>query len=182
MNHRWLVLYTLLFSGPAAFGQESRAPLSEWFAEIGVGAVFESSDQAADTGRLAQLRLGANLSRKWSFEAELVKDRMDFDAGFELDQTSVAFNLVQYNRVPLWNPYFLVGLGARRFELPDDSDTRPLVQVGVGGQWDLSANGTRLRIEARYRYAPLDSDTLPAIERGEPLLLLGLVIPLGPRL
>ena len=108
-----------------------------------------------------------------------MRDQMAFDAGFDLEQTSFALNLVQYNRVPLWNPYFLLGLGARRFEAPADSDTRPLLQVGVGGQWDLSRSGVRLRVEGRYRYAPLDSESPGVVERGEPLLLIGLVVPLG---
>ena len=104
---------------------------------------------------------------------------MSFDAGFDLEHTGFAVNLVRYNRVPLWNPYVLLGIGGLRFELPGDSDTEYMAHVGVGGQWDLTEGGVLLRAELRYRYSPLKSVRDGVLEDASPVFTVGLVMPLG---
>ena len=168
------VLLFLLSPGAA---QESR--LSPGYVGIKGGAVFVGGDREADNGQLYGLELGANLTTKWSLEAELFADSVSFDAGFDLDHTGFAVNLIQFNRVPLWNPYFLIGLGALRFEAPQDSGTEILVQAAVGGMWDLNNNGLMLRAEARYRYSPADSPVPGLLEEGEAVFTIGLTIPFG---
>jgi hypothetical protein len=93
-----------------------------------------------------------------------------------VDRQTIHVNLVQVNRVPLWNPYFLVGMGAQRVDAGPDNDTNLVAAVAVGGMWNLNNTGLMLRLEGRYRYSLADSNF---IEPGEPLVTLGLVFPLG---
>ena len=100
-----------------------------------------------------------------------------------LQQLSFAYSIHDavswHGEFPLWNPYFLVGLGALRFEAPGDSGTEILVHAAVGGMWDLNNNGLMLRAEARYRYSPADSPIPGLLEEGEAVLTIGLTIPFG---
>ncbi len=184
MTHRAttqpLMVFFLLVAGVGpAMAQLQRAPVPPGFVQLDFGGVFESGDQAADTGLLLGLRGGINITTSTSVEAEIFRDEMTFDAGFDLEHSGFAVNLVRYNRTPLWNPYVLLGVGALRFELPGDSDTEYMAHVGVGGQWDLTPRGVLLRAEIRYRYSPLRSSFQGALEDAVPVFTIGLVVPLG---
>ncbi|MEM7708895.1 MAG: outer membrane beta-barrel protein [Pseudomonadota bacterium] len=159
--------------------QYARAPVPPAYLQVDLGGVLESGDQEAETGFLVGLRGGFNFTTTTSIEAELFRDEMTFDAGFDLEHTGFAVNLVRYNRVPLWNPYVLLGIGGLRFELPGDSDTEYMAHVGVGGQWDLTESGVLLRAELRYRYSPLRSSLEGVLEDASPVFTVGLVMPLG---
>ncbi|MEM1091585.1 MAG: outer membrane beta-barrel protein [Pseudomonadota bacterium] len=162
-----------------AQAQYARAPVPPAYLQVDLGGVLESGDQEAETGFLVGLRGGFNFTTTTSIEAELFRDEMSFDAGFDLEHTGFAVNLVRYNRVPLWNPYVLLGIGGLRFELPGDSDTEYMAHVGVGGQWDLTESGVLLRAELRYRYSPLRSSLEGVLEDASPVFTVGLVMPLG---
>ncbi len=172
-----ILLATLLLVAFSVTAQDRR--LSPWYLGIKGGTVLAGGDRAADDGRLVGLELGANLNETWALEAELFADTIEFDAGFDLDHSGFAVNLIQVNRVPLWNPYFLLGLGALRFEAPEETDTDIMGQIAVGGMWNLNNNGVMLRIEARYRYSTADSTTPGLLEDGEPVITIGLTIPFG---
>ncbi len=168
----WWLSLALLAAAPAV-AQERLAP---WYLGVKGGLVLTGGERAADDGRLYGFELGANLTQRWSVEAEWFADTIEFDAGFDLDRQGLAFNLIQVNRVPLWNPYFLVGLGALRYEAPGESDTGLLAQIGVGGMWSLGSRAM-LRAEARYRYSRSDSATPGLLDETEPVLSVGLLIP-----
>ncbi|MEM9533997.1 MAG: outer membrane beta-barrel protein [Pseudomonadota bacterium] len=178
-----IALAVLLALLPATTrAQLQRAPIPPAWFEVNGGAVFESGDQDADTGWLAGVRAGINFTSVWAVEAEVFRDEQSFASGIDLEHTGGAVNLVKYNRTPLWNPYFLIGVGALRYELPDDSDADYMAHVAVGGQWDLTEGGVQLRAELRYRYSPVDSALAPGIlEDTAPVFRLGIMIPLGGR-
>lgn len=174
-----LVVVSLFSVADNAYAQLARAPVPPAYVQLDLGGVFESGDQEADTGWLVGLRGGLNITTQTTIEAEIFRDEMAFDAGFDLKHTGAAVNWVRYNRTPLWNPYVLLGIGALRFELPGDSDTEYMAHVGVGGQWDLTESGMLLRAELRYRYSPSQSGLAGIVQDISPVFTVGLVIPLG---
>lgn len=171
----WWLLLAPLAATPAA----AQDRLKPWYLGIKAGVVLTDAERGAEDGLGYGLELGAQLTERWALEAEWFADTVEFDAGFDLEQEGFAFNLIQVNRVPLWNPYFLIGLGALRYRAPGESDTTLLAQVGVGGMWSLGGNGVMLRAEARYRYSPADSPTPGLLDETEPVLTIGLIIPVG---
>lgn len=175
MRGRALLGVIALLAGAPAAAQERLKP---WYLGVKGGAVLTDADRAAADGRLYGFELGANLTHRWSVEAEWFADTIELDSGPDLDHQGFAFNLIQVNRVPLWNPYFLVGLGALRYDAAGESDSGLLAQVGVGGMWYLGDRAL-LRAEARYRYSPSDSPTPGLIDETEPVLTVGLTIPVG---
>ncbi len=174
-----LLALSMLATASNANAQLSRAPVPPAYVQLDVGGVFESGDQEADTGWLLGLRGGLNLTTQTTIEAEVFRDEMDFDAGFDLKHTGLAVNWVRYNRTPLWNPYVLLGIGALRFELPGESNTEYMAHLGVGGQWDLTESGVLLRAELRYRYSPANARMAGIVEDTAPVFTVGLVVPLG---
>ena len=167
--------FLLLWLGTGA--AQERAPVPQFYAGLKAGQVLADAE-AVDDANLFGAELGINFSPKWAFELEYFQDQRDTQFDFDIEYSGFGFNLIQTNRVPLWNPYFLVGLGALRFQVPDDSNTDIMANVAVGGQWDLNNAGLMLRVEARYRYSPVDAVAEDLIEAGEPVVTLELSFPL----
>ncbi|MES2684580.1 MAG: OmpA family protein [Pseudomonadota bacterium] len=93
-----------------------------------------------------------------------------------------------YSREKSFSPYFGIGAGVQRTDVLGTGvkDTQPIVDTGLGfiSWFDVAGYDVGLRGDARYRWAFLDQieERFPQIDQlNEPILKVGLVLPIGPK-
>ena len=93
-----------------------------------------------------------------------------------------------YSREKSFSPYFGIGGGVQQTDVLGTGikDTQPLVDAGLGfiSWFDVAGFDVGLRGDARYRWAFLDKieERFPQLDQlNEPILKVGLVIPVGPK-
>ncbi len=177
-----LVSFSILSAvaiGLSSAQAQQQAPNAPWYLGVKAGMIFTDGSLDADRGDLVGLEVGRQFGNNWTVELEAWKDTTQFDDGADKDQQGFQINFVQFNRVPLWDPYFLIGVGAAEYDFRQRSETDLTVSVAIGGVWDLSEQGgVQLKADARYRYSLYSDDSPAGIEKGEPIFSVGLMIPL----
>jgi len=153
---------------------------------------FAEDDRGADNPIGFYVGGGKALTRWWNaefgvfgskFDSELNGRQLWSELGFKLDGQFF------YSRERAFSPYAGIGVGVQRNELKATGtrDTGPMVDAGFGFiSWlDVSGYDLGLRADARYRYAfldEIDQVTGGAVDEfNEPIIKLGLVLPLGPK-
>ena len=153
-----------------------------WYVDIGGGVILPDNDLRPDDAHVAMLRVGRHFSDQYAFEVEAFKDEFDFGIDFPLEHEGVNFNFMVVNRVPLWNPYFLIGIGAiRTMGEGIPGETSAAVNVGIGGRWVLSEGGIMLRADARLRYDDNNSQVPGNEGYGDGVVTVSISFPLGRR-
>lgn len=163
-------------SSASAQGFEDR-----WSVSARAGVVV--TDQAfRRDGDSVIVSVGRTLGPVYAVEVEGFRERLDFGIDYGLRNEGLAFNVLTINREPLWDPYFLVGLGAMRFEappgVPERRGTVPIAHAAIGGQWELVLpERVLLRAEIRMRVSG-DRTGQPGQEGyGDGTVSLGLIVP-----
>ena len=154
---------------------------SNWYVGARVGIVASNRELRGD-GDLASVQFGRRLGDAYEVEIEIAADRLDFGIDYGLKHRSAQFNLLMVNREPLWDPYFLIGVGAIEYDSPvgDRRGTDPLVAFGIGGTWELVIpQRVLLRADLRVRYDLNDTEQPGEDSKGDGIFSLGLVIPFG---
>ena len=86
-----------------------------------------------------ELQLVHELSRR--VNDLVVSHELDFGIDYGLKHRSIGINHLTINREPLWDPYFLIGVGLLEFDGPEglaeESGRDFMVNLGVGGEWEL---------------------------------------------
>lgn len=152
---------------------------------------FEDGDRNSDPGLGFAVSSGKVLNKYWNAELGGFWQRYDnlpggndwTDFGAKVD------GLFFYSRDRAFSPYFGVGAGVQHTTLKGPggaSDTEPLVDAGLGffKYFALGDRDLAFRADLRYRWAGLDNIKAAAPgtdDLAEPVLKLGLVLPLGPR-
>ena len=151
-----------------------------WYTDVAAGIILPDDDLRPDDARIAMFRVGRHFHEEYALEVEVFKDEYDFGIDFPLEHEGANFNLLIVNREPLWNPYFLLGVGAIR-TMGDGvpTDTTVAINIGIGGRWQLSKGGIMLRADARLRYDDNDSDVPGNDGYGDGVLTVGLSFPIG---
>lgn len=167
-------------------GAWSPAALAQDFADrwyVGARAGIVVTDQAfRRDGDSTLLTIGRTLGPVYAVEIEGFRERLDFGIDYGLRNEGLAFNVLTINREPLWDPYFLVGLGALRFDAPpgvaERSGTVAIAHAAIGGQWELMLpERLLLRAEIRMRVSG-DRTGQPGQEGyGDGTVSMGLTIP-----
>ncbi len=179
----WLLTVAMAvgWSFPIAAQDFQVGPASKWYVGARVGIVASNRDLRRD-GELASLQFGRRLGEAYEVELELAADRLDFGIDYGLKHRSAQINLLMVNREPLWDPYFLIGVGAIEYDSPvgERRGTDPLVALGIGGTWELVIpQRVLLRADLRIRYDLNDTGQPGEDSRGDGIFSIGLVIPFG---
>lgn len=166
---------------PVAAQQAEAAPAGNWYAGLRQGIVLSNRELRRD-GDLTSLQFGRRLGEAYEVELELAQDQLDFGIDYGLKHRSAQVNLLLVNREPLWDPYFLIGIGAIEFDSPvgEREGTDPLLAVGIGGTWELLVpHRLFLRADLRLRYDLNDTEQPGEDSTGDGILSIGLVVPFG---
>ena len=130
--------------------------------------------------------VGRTFGEKYAFELELTSDEYDFGMDYGLKHRAIGLNHLTINRVPLWDPYFLIGIGWIDYRVPgetgvaDRTGSNFMFNLGVGGQWELVLpERAFLRADLRLRYDMNDTDQPGQNGLGDGIFTLGLTVPLG---
>ena len=159
--------------------------VGEWASNWDIGArqgIVASNRELRRDGDITSLQFGRRVGEGFEVELELAQDRLDFGIDYGLRHRSAQINLLLVNREPLWNPYFLIGVGAIEFESPvgERRGTDPLVAFGIGGTWELVIpQRVLLRADLRIRYDLNDTQQPGEDSRGDGVFSIGFVVPFG---
>lgn len=156
-------------------------PVASWYVGVRQGIVASNRELRHD-GDITSLQFGRRFGEGYELEVELAQDRLDFGIDYGLKHRSAQVNLLLVNREPLWDPYFLIGVGAIEYDSPvgDRRGTDGLVAFGIGGTWDLLASRRlQLRADLRIRFDLNDTDQPGEDSRGDGILSIGLLVPFG---
>ena len=130
--------------------------------------------------------VGRTFGERYAVEMELVSDEYDFGMDYGLKHRAIGFNHMTINREPLWDPYFLIGVGWIDYEVPaltgvaERTGNNFMFNLGVGGQWELvPPNRVFLRADFRLRYDMNDTDQPGQNGLGDGIFTVGLTVPLG---
>ena len=170
-------------SSAHAQGSPYRQFNDHWFGGLKAGIVVTDQEYDND-GTLYALNVGRTFGPKYAVELELAADTLDFGIDYGLKHRSIGLNHLTINREPLWQPYFLLGVGLIEFEAPPGSEETTgrdvMFNLGVGGQWELwMPNRAYLRADLRMRY-DLNKTRQPGQNGfGDAIFSLGFVLPFG---
>ncbi len=159
------------------------APAGAWYVGANGGIVATDRHWNND-GTAWTAQVGYSFNARDSLELEFYADELDFDIDYGLEHQGVSLNYRVSNRQPLWDPYFLAGVGAQRFEAPEgqpiESGTDAIAFLGIGGEWELlPPRKLLLRSELRFRYDFNDTDQPGQEGFGDAIFTLGLMLPFG---
>jgi hypothetical protein len=172
------VLLVLALAAPPAHALDDH-----WFAGLRGGIAVTDQNYDND-GTVWQAHLGRTFGERYALELELTSDEYDFGIDYGLEHQAIGLNHLTINREPLWDPYFLIGVGAIRYEAPEGaalrSGTDAMFNLGIGGQWELVVpERVLLRADLRIRY-DLNKTRQPGQNGfGDGIFTVGLVIPFG---
>lgn len=166
---------------PAAAADYAASPGARWYASARSGIVITDQNFRRD-GAFGALTIGRELGPEYALEIELFAETLDFGIDYGLRNQGISINHRTINREPLWDPYFLIGAGVMRFEAPVGQAIRTgshfLMQVGVGGEWELVVpDRVLLRADVRMRLTD-DQTGQPGQEGfGDGVVSVGLTVP-----
>lgn len=178
----WALLTALMSASlPVAAQQGAVGSSSNWYVGARQGIIAANRELRGD-GDITSLQFGRRIGLAYEIELELAQDRLDFGIDYGLKHRSAQVNLLMVNREPLWNPYFLIGVGAIEFDSPvgERRGTDPLVAFGIGGTWELVIpQRVLVRADLRIRYDLNDTGEPGEDSRGDGIFSIGCVIPFG---
>jgi len=148
------------------------------------GGVVVTDENYNNDGTLWALTIGRSFGPQYVVELEFSADTLDFGIDYGLKHRAIAINHLTINREPLWDPYFLIGIGLIEFDAPPGVATRSgtdaMFNLGIGGQWELVApERVMLRADLRLRYDRNDTRQPGQNGFGDGILSVGLTIPFG---
>ena len=153
---------------------------------------FDENDRGSEEGLGGYLGGGKALNKYWNVELGTFYSRFNDRVGakgalwreFGMKLDGQFF----YSREKAFSPYFGLGAGVQQTDVLGTGvkDTQPMFDLGYGfvSWFEVAGMDFGLRGDARYRWAFLDniSNRYPQVqELTEPIVKVGLVIPVGPK-
>ena len=174
---------SLLLAAAGIAQAQSQARGDGWSAGLRGGIVVTDQEYNND-GQAWIATIGRSFGPQYAVEVELAADRLDFGIDYGLEHRSIAVNHLTINREPLWDPYFLIGVGLIEFDAPPGNAVRDgrdfMFNLGIGGQWELVApERVLLRADLRLRYDRNDTRQPGQNGFGDGIISVGLTMPLG---
>ncbi len=148
------------------------------------GGVVATDQRCNADGQSWAFTVGRSFGPQYAVELELSGDQLDFGIDYGLKHRAIGVNHLTINREPLWDPYFLIGVGLVEFDAPPGNAVRKgrdfMFNLGIGGQWELVApERVLLRADLRLRYDRNDTGQPGQNGFGDGIFSLGLTVPLG---
>jgi len=161
----------------------AQTPPGPWFAGVRGGLIVTDQNLRND-GTVWQAHIGRNFGDNHALELEFTADELDFGIDYGLKHRAIGINYLNFNRVPLWDPYFLVGIGVIEFDAPpgvaERTGTSAVVNIAIGGMWELVIpQRVMLRADFRARYEIDDNEQPGQNGWGDGVFTIGIVIPFG---
>ncbi|MGH8506360.1 MAG: OmpA family protein [Stenotrophobium sp.] len=179
-----LAAYALPSVAQAQQATEMRPYLS-----VNYDQVFSDRDRKTESSSSGySFSAGKALNKYWGVEFGGFYDQMKADAGSPNSWRSYGGNLDAmffYSRNPKFSPYTVLSVGAIRNDLrtaPTATSTDPFGAAGVGffKFFSIGSQDLGIRADVRYRWAGTRNiATVGGL--GEPIVKVGLVLPLGAR-
>ncbi|MEO8994534.1 MAG: OmpA family protein [Rhodanobacter sp.] len=186
MNKIFRAVVGLIVAGTAltAFAQtpqEMRPYLSANY-----NYIFQDSDRASENGSGYSFSAGKALNKYWGIEFGGFHDQFKQNTGGASwrEYGAKLDGLFFYSRNPAFSPYFGLGVGGMQTDrrTTGDSSFDPFVDAGVGFFKFFSVGEHDLGIRADVRYRWVNANDIPGVrDFREPIVKVGLVLPLGPR-
>jgi hypothetical protein len=169
---------------PAGVLAQAGASFGDTWSVGARGGVVATDQRFNADGSAWALTLGRSFGPQYAVELELSGDALDFGIDYGLKHRAIGVNHLTINREPLWDPYFLIGIGLIAFDAPPGNAVRSgrdfMFNLGIGGQWELVApERVLLRADLRLRYDRNDSGQPGQNGFGDGIFSLGLTVPLG---
>lgn len=170
----------LLVAAPHARANFTEEP---WFAGLRLGGIATDQSYSKD-GNVYAISVGRNFTPEYGFELEAAHDKLDFAIGYGLKHQTYGVNFLYTNPVPLWHPYFLMGVGVIKFDgprgLPIRTGTDFMFNLGLGGRWELVVpDKLFLRADLRFRFDGNRTRQPGQDDFGDGILTFGLEMPFG---
>lgn len=154
---------------------------------------FDESDRGSEEGLGWYYGGGKTLNKYWNVELgsfySRFNDRTGNTGALWRELGAKIDGQFFYSRNKSFSPYFGLGLGVQQTDVLGTGvkDVQPMVDLGYGflSWFEAYDIDFALRADARYRIAFLDNieERFPQIDQlNEPIVKVGLVIPVGPRL
>lgn len=149
--------------------------------------IFRDNNRQSLDGNGGSIGFGLPLSKLWGLEASAFYNSFDKDSthlGDWDDYGAKLDGMFFYSRSRAFSPYFGTGVGVIHSSehTSSQSSTDPFVDVGLGffKYFGIGSQDFAVRADARYRW--LDTHNINGVgSLGEPVVKVGLVIPLGAR-
>ncbi|MFN9730213.1 MAG: hypothetical protein ACK59M_07070 [Pseudomonadota bacterium] len=179
-----LAIVLWLVGAPAGAQAQAGARFAEQWSVGARGGVVVTDQQFNADGKAWALTIARSFGPQYAVELELSGDELDFGIDYGLKHRAIGVNHLTINREPLWDPYFLIGVGLIEFDAPPGNAVREgrdfMFNLGIGGQWELVApERVMLRADLRLRYDRNDTGQPGQNGFGDGILSLGLTVPLG---
>lgn len=153
--------------------------------------VIPDQDRGADPGGAIGLAIGKPLNPYFNIELRSLYEKLDGESGGPGDYHNWSFGIdgqwfffgregITKWTAPAIQPYFLIGAGGIRDDVPGEDKWSPYANVGLGvvaplGDW------ARLVLDGRYRWDDNNGNIQTGGSFNDFLVGLGLQIPLGPK-
>ena len=174
----------------AAFSAAAAEKEMRPYVSGGYDYVFSDKDRASSNGDGAYVSAGKALNEFWGLEFGGFYHNYD-SRGASAPNSAREYGgkidgMFFYSRNPAFSPYMSIGVGGMKTDLktaPGGSSTDPVVDAGVGFlKYFAVAGSADLGLKADLRYRWVEVDDIPgAGSFSEPVVRVGLVIPLGKR-
>jgi hypothetical protein len=179
-----LAVFLWLVMAPAAALAQGGAGFADAWSVGARGGVVATDQEFNADGNAWALTIGRSFGPQYAVELELSGDELDFGIDYGLKHRAIGVNHLTINREPLWDPYFLIGVGLIEFDAPPGNAIREgrdfMFNLGIGGQWELVApERVLLRADLRLRYDRNDTGQPGQNGFGDGIFSLGLTVPLG---
>lgn len=190
MNKLSLATLGIIFAAYAlpTLAQEQQATEMRPYLSVNYDQVFSDKDRKTETSSPGfSFSAGKALNKYWGVEFGGFYDQMKADAGQPNAWRSYGGNLDAmffYSRNPKFSPYTVLSVGAIRNDLKNTgaTSTDPFGAAGVGFFKFFSVGSHDLGIRADVRYRWAGTRNIAGVGNlGEPIVKVGLVLPLGPR-
>lgn len=177
-------LLLLVVAAPSSVLAQGGARFADAWSVGARGGVVATDQRFNADGQAWALTVGRSFGPQYAVELEFSGDDLDFGIDYGLEHRAIGVNHLTINREPLWDPYFLIGVGLVEFDAPPGNAVREgcdfMFNLGIGGQWELVApERVLLRADLRLRYDRNDTGQPGQNGFGDGIFSLGLTVPLG---
>lgn len=186
MNNFYKAVAGLVLAGAATAALAQEAQEMRPYVSAGFNYVYSDKERTSEAGQGYTFSAGKALNKYWGLEFGGFQDQFKPKAGGASwrEYGGKLSGLFFYSRNPAFSPYFGLGVGGMETDRRSTGDRSfdPFVDAGVGFFKYMAVGAYDLGLRADLRYRWVNAKDIPGVrDFREPVLNVGLVLPLGPR-